>query len=168
MKSRTMLIAILSGALLFLFSCRKDNNDPPNGGETVTSMTELSIAPDFNFETTQDVSLQVTLNDNNDRPLSNVRLEVYTDYPENGGQLILTGVSDGNGKFNTDYRFPAYLDKVVVATPYIGLPNATEAPITNGNIDHYIGGSNQNTKSGIGPPITFKSTMVDFYSMGTK
>jgi LruC domain-containing protein len=148
------LFKIMVLAVLIAFtSCRKTDKDNDNQNLIINDINELVVPNDFNFETGTEVEFKVYVKTNQDVPLNKVRLDILTDFRENGGKQLSSGVTDESGLFLSVHPLPAYYEKVVIATNYIGLPSETEVFINNGKIDATIGGSQ---------PPDFKSSAVAF------
>lgn len=130
--------------VLFTFSsCNKDlidhDNDQP-GGDGIESL----VIPDgFHFETSSNVEFSIQALTNNDNPIPNVRIDVLTDYRENGGQLLGSGVTDANGMFIRQHPVSSYYDKIIIATRYIGIIPEVEFDIIDNKVNGTIGGSQQ-------------------------
>lgn len=163
MKNQFIYALVLVAALA---SCRKDLNETvvpdPTPSKTIN---ELQINSNFDFNTDVLASVDLLALANNGQPLKGVKFTLYTDYPENGGKAMITGMTDNNGRFSSNYPIPAYLTQVVVTTPYIGLPHDVTVPVVNGRVAYTFGGVTQVMKSGgLG---ALKSTLINFYYMGT-
>ncbi|OFY25754.1 MAG: hypothetical protein A2X09_09230 [Bacteroidetes bacterium GWF2_43_11] len=163
MKKFLLFSFILAAGLT---SCRKDSEvvDPTIVVENKT-IDDLKVSSSFNFTTDVLASVDLLALANDGQPLKGVKFSLYTDYPDNGGKLMVTGITGADGRFTANYPIPAYLEQVVVLTPYIGLPHDVQAPVLNGRIAYTFGGITQVMKSsGIG---VFKAAMINFYYMGT-
>ena len=143
-------------------SCKKSTTAEILPG---TSIKDMHVPAGFLFKTTREVGISIRTLDNLDKTVSNIRVSVYTDYPDQGGKCIVSGTTDANGFYNLDYIFPVYLDSVVVATNAIGFVNAQKFSVRNGALSCQLGGKHPvvNLKDG----GTFKSTVNNVYPMGT-
>jgi len=149
-----------------LASCRKDLDEvTPTSTDTEKTMDELKIDASFNFSTDVLASVDLLALANNGQPLKGVKFSIYTNYPDSSGSLMISGITGDDGRFVSNYPIPAYLEEVVVMTPYIGLPHDVQVPVLNGRISYTFGGVTQVTKSG-GMGV-FKSAMPNFYYMGS-
>jgi len=156
----------LIGSLIFLFaSCSKDVNQEPIDPAGPRTMSQLNVGDKFNYRTDQNITVELKALANDNQPVKGVRFDIYTDYPENGGSLILSGVTGEDGFFRSAYPFPVILTRVIVTTAYIGLPHELEIELSNGKISGTFGGRSMVMKSG-GKGIT-KASNIDFYYMGT-
>jgi hypothetical protein len=97
MKTRILGLAIISLAAV---ACTKDPGEAipaPYSG----NITEMKVPDGFKFNTSQDVSVSVSVNDLNDIPLNGVLVKFYTDDPARGGQRIATSLT-WNGVAESD------------------------------------------------------------------
>jgi LruC domain-containing protein len=142
----------------FLISCQRDKL-PSNTTNPIIpkASKDLVVSPNFKFSTVKNLPVSITALDNQNKPLSNVRFNILTDYKANGGKAILTASTDENGSINLTYTFPDYLDSVVVATDFLGLPNETKVSAKSGQILLKLGGPYPVTKSASAGPW-YKST----------
>jgi LruC domain-containing protein len=156
---------ILSVMLATTFiSCRKTGDDPI---QPSTKMEDMKVSPDFKFATTQQVGIKIQTLDNANAPVPNIRVDVYTDIPENGGTLILSGVSDNKGLYASDYKIPAGVDSLAVGTEAIGFCNMQKVKVNGGFLNLTLGGKNEPQKFKSGGEYIFKSTNSVFYPLGT-
>ncbi|MCJ8208627.1 LruC domain-containing protein [Mucilaginibacter sp. RS28] len=138
MKKFTLLCA--AAALTFFSACKKDSaSSSANPG----SSSATKIAPDgFNFSTTKNVNLNLTLQTNNGAALAGVVVSVYTPGNTNPQDAIFKGVTDKSGKLTATLSVPSYLDKVVIDPAYIGVLRNATAAINNNAVTATIGGAN--------------------------
>ncbi|MDJ1493905.1 LruC domain-containing protein [Cytophagaceae bacterium DM2B3-1] len=125
-----------------LVACVKDPGlEPGDSQEPI----QLEIPESFNHSTTANVSLALILKDNQNNALSSVRVSVAsTDAPD---KILFTGATDVNGSLTTDMTLPSYIEKLVVYTNYVGLPNQIVLPV-QGTVNAVLGGSD---------PITYET-----------
>ena len=162
---KLIMTTALSMLLLFTISCKK-NEDPAPIVSNATSFETMNVPSGFTFETVRQVGVAISTLDNADKPIPNIRVNIYTDYPENGGTVILSGVTNANGVFGTDYIFPMVYDSLVVGTTAIGFANFQKFRVTSGNLVCKLGGK-QSPALKDGEIGTFKSTNSVFKPMGT-
>lgn len=116
MKYLTKNIGLI--LLLFFTSCVQQYGD--------LEQLENSLDNNFNGFNLKTVTLEkisVTLETLNEAPISGVVFKIWTASPLAGGQVILKGVTDDNGYFETDYNLPSSIESVVLEINYIGLAN---------------------------------------------
>lgn len=135
---RTFRYFLFTVVLLFgmLTSCRKDQGKP----DEKTVMEGLKVPDGFDWSTTISGRFSVTALDNIDQPIKGAKFSIFSGDPEQGGKLIVSGVTDQNGDYIVDYEVPAYYTQLWVATDYVGLPNLHEVPLVNGGFELVIGG----------------------------
>ncbi|MGC8865248.1 MAG: LruC domain-containing protein [Bacteroidales bacterium] len=159
---RKILPILLMLVLIIAAGCNKNNDSP----DTPKTIYQLKVSNDFLFETDKKVTVELKALANDNTPLKGVVFTVYDDYPENGGQQILSGVTDETGTFVSDYQFPAITQKVLVTTQFIGLPHDTLVNLENGELKLTLGGSQKGVIKSSGWGI-YKSSLINFYYMGT-
>lgn len=159
--SKTTANILLIALMLFAVSCHKIDNDDQNQS---TDIESLQIPDDFDFNTSGEVEIKVSVKNNQDKPIANVRIDIYSDLQENDGQLLASGTTDANGLFDRIHPIPDYYENIIVATRYLGFPSEVEVPVVNGKVIFTLGGKQQNQfKSS---PIPFKATNSVFQPMG--
>jgi hypothetical protein len=140
-KNRHTLIFLFLAAsvsMMLLSSCKKESDQTPSD-PVITSMDDLKVDPSFTFSTSQPVGIEIRMLDNNDGPVEGMRIDVYTDDPENGGRLMVSGTTDSQGYYRCDYRIPAYMKSVAVCTRAIGFPNMQQVNVVNGSVRCVLG-----------------------------
>jgi LruC domain-containing protein len=160
------LSAFFFALITFLsVSCNKKNADVPYE-PVITSMADLKVDPSFTFRTNKDVNIRIRMLDNNDFPVEGMRVEVYTDLPENGGSKMICGITDASGIFETDYKIPTFFNKVAVVTSAIGFVNMQTVDVVNGSVQCTLGGKTQVTivkNADVGGSVS----PSNFFPMGT-
>lgn len=151
--------------LLILTACKKEEETPAD--PVITSMDELKAPNGFDFSTGKNVGIEVRMLDNENNPVPGMRVDVYTADPDEGGRLMVAGITDEQGNFKVDYRIPVYQKSVVVGTRAIGFPNRTLVNVTNGQVSCTLGGKTTPVMYKSGGDAIFKSTSSVYYPMGT-
>ncbi len=133
MKKVLLSAAALSMALV---SCNKDESAVgPIGGDT--PIEEIQTANSFNWETTKDLDANITIKDLNGAPLKGVRVDIYTDEPENGGELITSGFTNASGRMDQLMKVATYQKEVLVLANTFAVGNrmvvSTEGSKLNAN-----------------------------------
>jgi LruC domain-containing protein len=116
MKKSTKYIGLI--LLLFFTSCMKHIGDL----EELESNLDDNFSG-FNLKTIALEKITITLETTNKIPISGVVFKIWTASPLDGGQVILKGITDKNGYFETDYNLASSIQEVVLETSYIGLAN---------------------------------------------
>lgn len=156
-------ILLLFAVLLTVISCNKIDNDTPENNNP-SSIEALVIPASFDFNTSDEVDIRITALNNQGQPIKNVRIDVYSDYSENGGHLMASGNTDANGVFQRIHPIPEYFENVIVATRYLGFPSEVEVPVVDGKVLFTLGGTQKNQLKS--SPIPFKATNSVFKPMG--
>src|ERR1035437_4558 len=159
MKRNVSLFVLVGLMIILVNSCKQENISSSSVTTKVKSSKDLIVSPTFKFSTIKSLIISITALDNQDLPLANVRINFMTNYRANGGKAILTQSTDLNGLINVTYTFPDYLDSLVVATDYLGLPNETKMSTKSGQIVLKLGGKYIVTKSASAGPF-YKSISV--------
>ncbi|HMG08454.1 MAG TPA: hypothetical protein VK609_08080, partial [Mucilaginibacter sp.] len=133
-KLNTLLLIILT---IGFISCKKENRTPDNN---VIKPPIEKIAPDgFNFTTSKEVALSVTLLSNNNQALKGVVVSVYN--PANAEAPIFKGVTDAAGKLQGKVTVPTYLTQLIIDPSYVGLMRNATAAINGTSTTVVIGGA---------------------------
>ncbi len=165
MKNRKLFfIVFLMLVSLFFASCMKDH-DNENADNNNTSMEFLPVDPNFDWSTAKDIDIKIFSKDNQGNPLPNAIVKVYTDFPDDGGLLMLTGVTDANGLFKSTRPIPSYMQEIVLATEQIGLVNFAKVPVVNNTANFTFGGKFEHQKSTVS--LMPKSTNSVYNFLGT-
>ena len=96
----------------------------------------------FDFATVSSAKISLTFEDEKGNPFKGIRVQLV--HPSSK-EVLLTGVTDAEGKFNSSLALPAYMDQVIVEASYIGIPNRILVPIKNSQVRlEYQGAVNPN------------------------
>jgi len=164
LKQEIYLIFFILMFSLVVTSCRKNDNSD-NEGESAKPMDELVVDPQFKWETAKNISVKIITKDNQNEVLPNAIVKVYTDFPEDGGLLMLKGVTDENGEFQSTRPIPKYLNEIVLATEQIGLVNFVKIPVVDNEVEYTFGGKINLYKSSVS--LIPKSTNSSIKFLGT-
>ncbi|MBU2650924.1 MAG: LruC domain-containing protein [Bacteroidetes bacterium] len=141
LKCLALFLAII---LTIVVGCKKENEDKSNPAPTpINSFGDIVADPAFDWSMQKDIQVNITAKDNNDGPLVNVRFDIYTDDPENGGIKVFSGFTGTGGTLQTTFPAASYRESFVITTRYIGLPNIIEVPVSNGILEYTFGGKNK-------------------------
>ncbi|MBC8054244.1 MAG: LruC domain-containing protein [Sphingobacteriaceae bacterium] len=117
----------------FLSACNKDNVGDPN-----KTLNEGKIAPDgFNFSTHKKVDVNIRLLSNIDEPIKRSMVSVKS---STTGEVLLRGLTDENGYFQSSVNIPAYLQTLIIDPKNPGLSSNITGLILNSSIKCVIGG----------------------------
>jgi len=138
-----IFVPLLVLALFSLNSCVKRDlsgqNQLPPDQQTVENM---NISPSFTFKTDKTIDVRISTLDNSDQAVPNIRVNLYTDFPENGGSLITSCYTGSTGVYTTQLKLPSYTDSLVVETPAIGFVQLQKRAITDNKLHCVLGGKN--------------------------
>jgi len=90
---------------------------------------------DFSFNTVSPVRISVVLTDNQGNAIKGAKVQLWDTDDKEKNKVIFKGFTSKNGEINTTLNLPIALDKVVVETNYIGVPNDVLVPVQGGTID---------------------------------
>lgn len=127
-------------ALSMLISCNKESaEDKP---VPITSLDELVIADNFNYEMARSCNIKVSTQDMYGNAMTGVRVEIYRSFDEetDSGNLLLTGITNQQGILEVNYPLDFMATKLYIVTRYIGLPAVTETLVENNSINAVVGG----------------------------
>ena len=147
---------------VLIISCNKteDYHLPSDNGQ----MADLQVSSSFTFETAKDISVSIRTLDNTGAAVPAIRVSVYTDLPENGGKMILTGSTDNNGLFETDYKIPSGLDSLAVGTTAIGFCDMQKVSVSGGALNVTLGGK-EGRRFKSSEALTSKTTVPNFFPL---
>lgn len=157
MKKNKTFFPALALSFLALFGSYSCQNPDENIAKLL-GIGDLIVNSDFKFNTQEDLSINIQTLDNNNGPVSEVLLKIYTDYPESGGNLILSGVTDAAGQFSTNYQISAGTDSLVVATDAIGFVNQQKVAVINSSLTISLGGKQSTSLRSASANDVFKSS----------
>ncbi|MDT3402453.1 LruC domain-containing protein [Mucilaginibacter terrae] len=143
--------ALLAGVVSFS-ACKKDASQPEE--TTTTPVAGTKIAPDgFNFSTTKNVTLNITLRAANNDALSGV---VVSAYLPGSTESIFKGVTNKDGILQGVVTIPTSVSKLVIDPAYVGLMRNAQALVSTSNtVTALIGG-----KDGFGGDIQPQEIVV--------
>ena len=138
MKKYSTLLLI---STFSFFACNKTTN---NAGTTPTPTPVVSkIAPDgFTYQTSKTITISVNTLSNDNKPLSEVPMNIYSLNAGLVDQLLYKGVTDASGNFATTITIPSSYDTLVIDPAYIGLVRLAKVLIVGNSASCTIGGSN--------------------------
>lgn len=123
----------LAASVLMMIGCTNDDT----AELTPDTTNEIKVAEGFSFETVETVTVKITAPDFNSNPIDGAVFKVYTDDPENGGELLTQGTSNSEGVFETKLSLATYSESVFVTTNHSSIYYKTvEVPIVSGEATH--------------------------------
>ena len=125
-------------SLLLIAACSKVDT----GANNSSNIPAGKIAPDgFTYQTTKQITVDVSLLTNTDDPIANVPVAIYSYENNNKGNKIATAVTDASGKINYSVAVPAYLDTFIVTPNFIGVLNNAKVSLSGKSLSCTLGGS---------------------------
>lgn len=107
--------------------------------EEEVATTEQALLPNgFNYETTTLGDLTVRVKDNHGIGISNVSLRIFTVFNETK-TLVAKGQTTNRGVFHLINEFGNHIDRLIIETDYLGIPQVTEVELRP-NMDLVLGG----------------------------
>jgi len=144
----TFFTTLIYFLLLFMIitgvSCNKIDNTYNEDPDTNNGIETLVIPSTFDFNTSDEVAFKISVLNNQNQPIGNVRIDIYSDYQESNGHLLASGTTNASGLFTHIHPIPDYYDNIIVATRYLGFPSEVEVPIVNGEVNFTLGGNQKN------------------------
>lgn len=139
MKSKSWLLFL---PLFFVQSCiKKDLTGTTPGTPDNQTMDNLQVDPGFAYNTADGVTIKITTLDNADHAVPNIRINVYSDFPENGGRLISSCFTGQQGIFNGVVKLPTAADSLVFETSAIGFVQLQKKAVVSNAVTCVFGGS---------------------------
>ena len=105
-----ILLTVLS--LAAIVGCKTNSESVDPGSKD--SFVDLDINSDFKFTTTKEVSIHLEVMTSNVNEPSHKFL-IYQGDPEDGGKLIVSGVTDAYNTFSTTIKIPSFLEELYVS-----------------------------------------------------
>jgi hypothetical protein len=138
-KYSVFAVAILTA--IFLGSCNK-NTPIEEEPKVPITMENIKVSDNFNYEMTKPYTMRIKTEDSYGDVIGKVRVEIYKTYDEitQEGNLLLTGITNEAGVWETEYPLDAVSKKLYVVTGFVGLPSVTEVDVIGNSIDVLIGG----------------------------
>ena len=148
MKYFNILRAVsLSMLLIFVVACKKDH---PGTDQNIDGMTDLKINPSFNWATTQNVLVNISINDPGFLPLKS-KISLYTADPASGAGLIHSGSISPAEAFSAEVKIASfYKEMFIKLETTTGSIRIEKAQITNNKLDYVFTPAKQ---SGISTPV---------------
>lgn len=148
---KKLTVIFLVGSMAFS-ACRKDEPIAPNPTQP-TLMSELVVPDGFNYQTSREMNLNITLRSPQDEPIAFVPVYVYDKPAEIGGKVLYTALTNAQGVATGTMVVPAYLQNIFINPNFVGLPIDVPMAVSN-QVNVVIGGTN---------PTPINRTATDLY-----
>ena len=152
----------LAGIAITIFSCKKEFSQEPQTAAHVAGEPDVRIdvpyVDGFNYKTTRNVSLSLSLRTNANMPIAGVVVNVNLPGGDEGAS-ILKGVTDKKGDLQATISIPADITELIIDPAYVGLMRNARGIIGGDNtLTATIGGPEGFSGSIRGEEITFSAS----------
>ena len=155
MADKKIILCIFLIVILFMLGC--DSNDEDNvSGLGHVPMNNLDIDDDFDFQSTQNVTVSIGVYLRNGDPIEGITFEVFNKNPDNGGSRITAGITSESGMFYSDIIMPSYYDSIYV----VGFMSTLQLPIVNGSVSYIFGSYDPDLPTAVFKPDTKRDGFV--------
>ncbi|MES2829936.1 MAG: LruC domain-containing protein [Bacteroidota bacterium] len=128
---KIILRSVLLASVLFTAACKKDVRIEP---KPVSILTGISAAPSFNWQTSREVSLSISITDGRFLDKLHV-ISIYLSDPADGGLPLSKGAASISRPFNTKISVPTTINEVyLVKTSPDGLATTSKVALTSNKI----------------------------------
>jgi LruC domain-containing protein len=134
--SKPLYVALVVSAFT---ACQKKDLTNDSDMTGTRDMNKLSVSPNFNFNTTQNIEFRLIAKDKAGRAIPAKNIAIYDANPLDRNvkaNLILKGMINENGVFEGGMAIPTYLKEVYIKPNSAGLLHLFKVPIpANGKIE---------------------------------
>jgi LruC domain-containing protein len=134
--------------LISFISCNKTDNDTQDPNVHVESMDDLVATDFFEFNNSDEISVEITALDNGDNPIKGVKFTVFGVFEDSDSSLLIRGFTNADGIFSGKFKYATYLDSLYIGTNFIGLPNGKTIAVNSENLKVTFGGKSAKKSSG--------------------
>ncbi|HQQ67421.1 MAG TPA: LruC domain-containing protein, partial [Candidatus Cloacimonadota bacterium] len=127
-----------------------------NGDNVYVPVADLSVSPDFNWQTAHPVEVELQVLTNAADPVPGIVFELFTQKPDMYSTPMGKGVTGADGKYNTRISLPTGVKSVWAR----GFMSTTEIPVIADRAAYTYGNAQAEDKSGLAP---WDSKGVDFH-----
>lgn len=127
--NKMLLILALFSLILVGCSDKADDNFVP--------VNELTVSPDFDWQASRQVELDLRVLTNTSAPVQNVVFEIFTSAPEANSTPVSKGSTDSEGKMLVSINVPSQISKLWA----VGYMSTIEMPIVNNRAAYTFGGA---------------------------
>jgi LruC domain-containing protein len=130
----TKLFLMMFFVVLAFTACKKDVNDPNENQPG--SMSDLVISDDFNWETTKDIDVTISISGAKDYQAKS-KISVFNADPASGGKLMISGNAAPGSSFTSSMRIPSYLTQLYLKmeSPFTGNQSVT-VPVSGNSVNY--------------------------------
>lgn len=101
-----------------------------------SDILDLKVQKDFDYSSTQDVHVVLSVKNPNQQPYPNVPVSIFAlgqDAP------LIQGVTSTEGRFEQELRLPAHYQSLQVQVAALGIRNNASLPIQSGYVEAHFG-----------------------------
>ncbi|MCI4671024.1 MAG: LruC domain-containing protein [Bacteroidia bacterium] len=143
--------------VLMLSSCVPDSMKPTPGS------TDLEVDANFDFQTTQEVSLNMQFNDAQGNAFTKTPVKVWNGNPFKGADLIFKGFTDDEGNLKANLILPMRIEELVIDPDQMGLKRNVRIPIEGSSVSYTTSGfddENENYEQEYNPDGSVKKRVA--------
>lgn len=140
MRKLLYLLSLVSFGACNTFDVPNDNTPVDVVNKT---MDQLEVPVNFTFKTSQDVNVTITTSDNAGQKLKNVPFKLYAvEKNSTDSVLVLENYTNTEGVFQTKINITKNIDRFVVLTSYVGLPEYSTMQVKSEDVSINLGVDN--------------------------
>ena len=168
-----LLFLLMIFLLIFSISCKRDLSTKPLLDELSESQLEnITVSPDFDWKTTQEVKLNLKVLNAFENPVEDVFIEIFdknpylsettedTGFNQNGAKVIFKGSTNSNGELKAGFTVASSLTEIFVCPKYIGVVQMVELTVDN-ELNYTFGGKQAKSISRISKQL---KSISDYFS----
>jgi len=131
MKRNKMLSGIAIIIIFLSSGCTSQNQ--PNGPSDID---EIIVDDGFDYSMTRDVAVSIAVLDSRSAPVPDIKFDIYSKNPAEGGDLLMSGVTDDEGMLDTVVSASKTIDSLVA----VGFMSTIEMEIIDNKAGYVFGG----------------------------
>jgi len=164
------ILSMLALSVVFA-SCSKDESEDNSATSFghVESMADLKVPSAFDWRSAKNVAANISVNAAMGEALEGIRVDIYSEDPNEGGKLISSGFTNESGMMQQELKVDGYLDEVFVIAHAGGIDNMKSVPLTGASLNVQMGNSHvaRTYKKGAAGNPTLIPGFSNVYALGT-
>lgn len=148
-------------------SCNKELNQADQPNNPVETLDDLVVEESFDFSTSQTLNIKIVAEDYLGLPAT--KIEIYNANPNEDGEIIKSGITDKNQKFETTVNIPANQETLHIRrTTYDGAIETATVDITSSDLEYTFAAKGfKGTKGNVdGPGCTDCTNSISDHQTG--
>lgn len=141
---KKLFTLLLAGGVAGMVSCKKDSFKE---GENASATPGSKAAAGFNYQTSKNVNVNISLLTNTDEAVAGAKVKLYETIGDST-VAIYTGITDNAGKLQAKVNVASATTQLIVDPEYVGLQHNVVAKLSGTNANVIIGG-----KAGFGGDV---------------